>query len=106
MRRFLRLFLLNINYLQCQNTLKTVRKYSIDFEHPTLQGVTNERALPQGAASLALGYVLLPFQGVHYQLYLRVSLYTFATRIMSAKTPAAVTAAPAPYPLISMGYSW
>ena len=30
-----------------------------------LQGVTNERALPQGVASLALGYVLLPFQGVH-----------------------------------------
>ena len=28
-----------------------------------LQGVTNERALPQGVASLALGYVLLPFQG-------------------------------------------
>ena len=37
----------------------------MDFEHPTLQGVTNERALPQGVASLALGYVLLPFQGVH-----------------------------------------
>ena len=30
-----------------------------------LQGVTNERALTQGVASLALGYVLLPFQGVH-----------------------------------------
>ena len=29
-----------------------------------LQGVTNERALTQGVASLALGYVLLPFQGV------------------------------------------
>ena len=29
-----------------------------------LQGVTNEHALPQGVASLALGYVLLPFQGV------------------------------------------
>ena len=28
-----------------------------------LQGVTNERALTQGVASLALGYVLLPFQG-------------------------------------------
>ena len=36
----------------------------MDFEHPTLQGVTNERALTQGVASLALGYVLLPFQGV------------------------------------------
>ena len=31
-----------------------------------LQGVTNERTLTQGVASLALGYVLLPFQGVHY----------------------------------------
>ena len=29
-----------------------------------LQGVTNERTLTQGVASLALGYVLLPFQGV------------------------------------------
>ena len=29
-----------------------------------LQGVTNERALTQGVASLALGYVLLPLQGV------------------------------------------
>ena len=29
-----------------------------------LQGVTNEHALTQGVASLALGYVLLPFQGV------------------------------------------
>ena len=28
-----------------------------------LQGVTNERALTQGVASLALGCVLLPFQG-------------------------------------------
>ena len=51
----------------------------MDFEHPTckgqkhsmleidikllpLQGVTNERALTQGVASLALGYVLLGFQ--------------------------------------------
>ena len=33
-----------------------------------LQGVTNERALTQGVASLALGYVLLPLQGVHYWL--------------------------------------
>ena len=46
----------------------------MDFEHPTLQGVTNERALTQGVASLALGYVLLPFQGVYYQLYLRTNL--------------------------------
>ena len=30
-----------------------------------LQGVTNERALTQGVASLALGWALLPFQGVH-----------------------------------------
>ena len=30
-----------------------------------LQGVTNERALTQGVASLALGYVLLGFQPVH-----------------------------------------
>ena len=31
----------------------------MDFEHPTLQGVTNERALTQGVASLALGAVAL-----------------------------------------------
>ena len=54
-------------------------KKIMDFEHPTckgksircwiiylkllpLQGVTNERALTQGVASLALGYVLLGFQ--------------------------------------------
>ena len=30
-------------------------KKIMDFEHPTLQGVTNERALTQGVASLALG---------------------------------------------------
>ena len=36
-----------------------------------LQGVTNERTLTQGVASLALGYVLLPFQGVHFRLCLR-----------------------------------
>ena len=34
----------------------------MNFEHPTLQGVTNERALTQGVASLALGIVLLGFQ--------------------------------------------
>ena len=34
MRRFLRLFLLNINYLQYP-PLKTVRKNIMDFEHPT-----------------------------------------------------------------------
>ena len=56
-----------------------MQKNIIDFEHPTckgksiqcwiiylkllpLQGVTNERALTQGVASLALGYVLLGFQ--------------------------------------------
>ena len=32
-----------------------------------LQGVTNERALTQGVASLALGYALLGFQPVHYR---------------------------------------
>ncbi len=31
-----------------------------------LQGVTNEHALTQGVASLALGYVLLPFQGDYW----------------------------------------
>ena len=34
----------------------------IDIKLLPLQGVTNERALTQGVASLALGYVLLPFQ--------------------------------------------
>ena len=48
-------FLVNINNLQYQNTLKTMPKKIMDFEHPTLQGVTNERALTQGVASLALG---------------------------------------------------
>ena len=33
-----------------------------------LQGVTNGCALTQGVASLALGYVLLPLQGVHCRL--------------------------------------
>ena len=37
-----------------------------------LQGVTNERALTQGVASLALGYVLLPFQG-DYQRHLFIT---------------------------------
>ena len=41
-----------------------------DIKLLPLQGVTNERALTQGVASLALGYVLLPFQGVHYRLHL------------------------------------
>ena len=31
----------------------------MDFEHPTFQGVTNERALTQGVASLAPGYALV-----------------------------------------------
>jgi len=31
----MRLLLLNINYSQYQNTLKTVRKNIMDFEHPT-----------------------------------------------------------------------
>ena len=30
--------------------IKIVQKNIRDFEHPTLQGVTNERALPQGVA--------------------------------------------------------
>ena len=34
-----------------------------------LQGVTNKRALTQGVALLALGYVLLGFQPVHYGFY-------------------------------------
>ena len=34
------------------------------------QGVTNERTLTQGVASLALGYVLLGFQPEHYRLHL------------------------------------
>ena len=34
----------------------------IDIKLLPLQGVTNERALTQGVASLALGYVLLGFQ--------------------------------------------
>ena len=29
-----------------------------------------------------------------------------AIEIISAKTPAAVTSAPAPYPLMIIGYSW
>ena len=37
----------------------------IDIKLLPFQGVTNERALTQGVASLALGYALLPFQGVH-----------------------------------------
>ena len=37
----------------------------IDIKLLPLQGVTNERALTQGVASLALGYVLLGFQPVH-----------------------------------------
>ena len=44
-----------------------------------LQGVTNERALTQGVASLALGYVLLPFQGVHYGLH-KIMHGLYATR--------------------------
>mgnify|MGYP004464241055 FL=1 len=46
----MRLLLLNINYLQYQNIIKTMQKNIMDFEHPILQGVTNERALPQGVA--------------------------------------------------------
>ena len=38
MRRFLCLFLLNINYLQCQNTLKTVQKKYHGFWTPYLTG--------------------------------------------------------------------
>ena len=32
-----------------------MQKKIMDFEHPTFQSVTNERALTQGVASLALG---------------------------------------------------
>ena len=32
-----------------------MQKNITDFEHPTLQGVTNEYTLTQGVASLALG---------------------------------------------------
>ena len=39
-----------------------------DFEHPTLQGVTNERGLTQGVVSLDLRS--LSFQLVHYRLHL------------------------------------
>ena len=40
----------------------------MDFEHPTLQGVNAMIIrVTQGVASLALGYALLPFQGVHYR---------------------------------------
>ena len=35
----------------------------MDFEHPTLQGVTNERALTQGVASLALGLCAVALSG-------------------------------------------
>ena len=41
-----------------------------DIKLLPLQGVTNERALTQGVASLALGYVLLPLQGMHCRLHL------------------------------------
>ena len=45
----------------------------IDIKLLPFQGVTNERALTQGVASLALGYVLLPLQGVHCRLHLNNS---------------------------------
>ena len=48
-----------------------------------LQGVTNERAFTQGVASLALGYALLPFQGVHYRLNPKLE---FLRRIFQEKT--------------------
>ena len=43
-----------------------MQKKIMDFEHPTFQGVTNERALTQGVASLAPGYALVG----HYRLHL------------------------------------
>ena len=46
-------------YQNTQNSLKSGLVFDANFEHPTLQGVTNERALTQGVASLALGYVLV-----------------------------------------------
>ena len=51
-----------------------------------LQGVNNERALTQGVASLALGYVLLPFQGVHYRRHLS-ALSTAPEAMQFAFTP-------------------
>jgi hypothetical protein len=42
-------------YQNTQNSLKSGLAFDANFEHPTLQGVTNERALTQGVASLALG---------------------------------------------------
>ena len=44
-------------YQNTQNSLKSGLAFDANFEHPTFQGVTNERALTQGVASLALGYV-------------------------------------------------
>ena len=35
LRRFMRLSLLNINYLRYQFFIKTVQKKIMDFEHPT-----------------------------------------------------------------------
>ena len=43
---------------------KSIQCWIIYLKLLPLQGVTNERALTQGVASLALGYVLLPLQGV------------------------------------------
>ena len=43
---------------------KSIQCWIIYLKLLPLQGVTNEHALTQGVASLALGYVLLPFQGV------------------------------------------
>ena len=53
-----------------------------------LQGVTNKRALPQGVASLALGYVLLGFQPVltksenRYKLIFKTYLPTYLLYLM------------------------
>ena len=53
--------------ISTSKSYKIVQKNIIDFEPPTLQGVTNERALTQDVASLALG-APLGF-AMHYRLH-------------------------------------
>ena len=47
-----------------------------------------------------------PWRGEEIGALCKHSYRIFAIEMMSAKTPAAVTSAPAPYPWIIMGYSW
>ena len=56
----------NWDYTHCMTVVSLEMSDEPYLKLLPLQGVTNERALTQGVASLALGYVLLPFQGVHY----------------------------------------